>query len=71
MPGAEMGAHVQSHDWGGEDRRNPQTPRHGDTFAVVRLAAGFGFERHAADRTMPGPVLADFRMHRAGVDRVS
>ncbi len=31
---------------------------------------GHGFERHAADRAGAGADLPDFRVHRAGVDRV-
>ena len=69
MQGAEMRTHVECYDRKRERRRDPQAPRHRNTFAVVCLAASFGFKRHPADRTMARPVLADLRMHRAGVDR--
>ena len=72
VPEAEMAAHLQRDDRQRQCRRDPEPPRHVGAFAarvVLGNRARFGLQRHAADRAMARPDLADFRMHRAGVDR--
>ena len=50
---------------------DPEPPRHVDEFRIRPGLGGrrLGLERHAADRAASRPDLADFRVHRAGVDR--
>ena len=49
---------------------DPKSPRHEAEFRVGFLFPrdGKGFERHAALGTRAGAALADFRVHRAGVN---
>ena len=66
---AEMPAHLQHCQRQCQRRRNPKASCHVGEFAAVIAAAGFGLERHAANGACAWPDLADFRMHRAGIDR--
>ena len=66
---SEMPAHLQHQQRQRQRRRNPKAPCHVGEFAAVIGAAGFGLERHAANGAGARSQLADFRMHRAGIDR--
>ena len=69
MQKTEMAAHIERHDRQRQQRRNPEAARHVGEFAAIVRAAGLRLERHAADRAGARSDLADFRMHRTGVDR--
>ena len=67
----QMPAHFQRHHGQRKREPDPEAARH-----IGKLGIGFragacklGFERHAANRARAGALLANLRMHRAGVDR--
>src|SRR3546814_3358791 len=65
-----MTSHFQNQHRQREHEPDPEAAGHVDEFgARPRLGSrGLRFQRHAADRTGAGMVLADLRMHWAGPD---
>jgi hypothetical protein len=71
QPG-EMRTHLQHQDREGQHEADLEPPLHVGELGIrpgVRRGAQ-GLERHAADRAAAGADLADFGVHRAGVDRL-
>ncbi len=66
----QMPAHFQNDNRNGQHKPNPKAPCHIRKFVIGGALGGDhqGLKRHAADRAGSGALLADFRMHRAGVD---
>ena len=63
--------HGQRKDRHSKGERDPEAAPHVAIFAVVLFGQRIErLQRHAADRTRPGPHLPDLRIHGAGVDRV-
>ena len=67
----QMPPHLEHHRRNREHEADPEASRHVGEFGIGRRvqAGHLGLERHAADRATSRTDLADFRMHRAGVDR--
>ena len=66
----QMSAHFQRDDRNGEREPDPEPAAHVGEFRIGRglRRHRLRLERHAADRAGAGAGLADFGMHRAGVD---
>ena len=63
----QYGTEHRHEQWCRQRRRHQEPPAHVDEFRVLFLIEGdrARFERHAADRTAPGAVADDLRVHRA------
>ena len=66
-----MAQHRQQEHNHGQRQRPPEAMREIAQLRVLLIVQGrhFRFQRHPADRAGARPFLADFRVHRTGVDR--
>src|SRR5437764_15435420 len=66
-----MSAHFEHHHGQGQEKPNPEAPRHVDQFMVYRRLRRDHdrLKRHAAYGTAAGSLQPDLRMHGAGEDR--
>ncbi len=67
----DMTDHIDDDQRRGEDKRDPEAPRHVGALRDRRPRRGrhFQLERHAANRTGARMILPNFGMHRADVNR--
>ena len=63
--------HAQQQQWQRQHQTEPEATCHVIEFSGVLFHGGVhGLECHAADRAAAGADLLDFRVHRAGIDRI-
>ncbi len=65
-----MPAHLHNEHGNGQYKPDPETPRHVSQLGIGAAFGGChqGLQRHAADRAGSRALLADFRMHRTGIN---
>ena len=62
--------HLKDEEGHGEGRAHPEPPGHVGEFGIwlTLHAPRNGFQRHAADRAVTWPLLADLWVHRTSID---
>ncbi len=65
-----MPAHFENDNRNGQGKPDPEAPGHVSEFRIGAALGGHhqGLKRHAADRAGSRALLADFGMHRTGID---